>query len=688
MARFKRIAALFSVALWVSFGTLPRCARANDFFGCLIGQIEEQRSFYEATRVKDLAPAARIEDFQPQTGIFTKHAPDGSLLEARMRVLTDNPGDRLFVVGDFNGWGNGLTPEQMAPYELKPVPGTRYHEGVIPGLKHGDRYRLLLNGRQVIDPSAAAYTTGGFTKKFYGKQDDHLNSVFWDFDRPGAYRMRNPIPDLEGKHVTIGEIEVSGAVQRFPREDGGGVGPASAADTYAFIADPKTGFAKKLKETFGYNAVHVLPVNQSVDGVAWQNRYQVYGGFAPDTKFGTPEEFAAAVDALNGQGIGVIIDYLGSHFPYKRELSDSGLTHWFKENGQPLFSAQDTEWGTKRYDYANPFVRRFLIDGVVEMFKRFNLAGVRIDNVGGLLSEPGGRDFLAELASEIRKYKPQAVIMHEDFGGNDRAKSLLEGGLGASARNGSDFFGWIRENAKKWSDEQDIRGLRERVRSLWGNKEMSQIPYITNHDESANASGGASGHYFVSLVDGGGDFHSYGKTRAYNALAELLLGYSEDTPQMRLLQRGDLNTNPAVEWSRLSDPVVSGFAKFFSSLSRYVNGEPAFAFANLHENVENHTDYANKILSLVRYDPSTGKKIYALVNLSPNGFHDYRFGVDVDQPLKLRLDSDAKEFGGSGRSEDAASGGLLNVSSEGMHGKPHSVSVPYVAPYSVMILER
>jgi 1,4-alpha-glucan branching enzyme len=125
-----------------------------------------------------------------------------------------------------------------------------------------------------------------------------------------------------------------------------------------------------------------------------------------------------------------------------------------------------------------------------------------------------------------------------------------------------------------------------------------------------------------------------------------------------------------------------------SRLSKYINLNRSFAFENVHPNIENHTDYNSHIMSLLRVDRVTGKRAYVLINYSPNEYRGYQFGVDEPESLNLKLDSDSSEFGGSNQLENATPNGVLPVSQNGMHGKSHSISIPYVGPYSMMVLEK
>jgi 1,4-alpha-glucan branching enzyme len=627
---------------------------------------------YEATRVLSLRPTRALSEFEAQTGIrVTARDAQGQPTEAVIRVLSDNPGNRIQIVGDFNGWS--ARPED----ELKPVPGTPYFEARVSGLKHGMQYRLVLNGRQVLDPAAALYTP-----------EDHLNSVFWDFGRPGAYKMKTRGVDLRGRHIMLGETEVRALAEKWPNPTGG-TGPARRSDTYRFIAT--SGVINQLKG-MGYNAIEFLPFNASNDAESWRFRYQVYGLFAPDARFGTPDEFAMMIDAFNKADVAVVADVVVGHYPFEgnsgqRALGEVGLHRWYKPDGRLLFGGDLSPWGTYRYDYANPGVRRHLIDSILTLVSRYGVSGLRFDNLDGIRFCAGGNDFLRELHQELRAYRPEVWTNAEMFfGDNSVTAALDQGGLGLNARTNSDLFDWFKERARGGTDGFDMADLRRRLRDPIGSwHEGARVDYITSHDEAANGRGGFTGEYPATLLDGGGDWWVQRKSEVFEGIVMTSGSATMDMPQVRLLQKGNFSSNPAIDWSLRANPVSAQTNRFLGDLSRYVSQNRAFAFGNMSPSIENHTDYANHLISLVRTDG--GKKVYVLINLSHESFDNYAFGVDARRELKLVLDNDDARYGGSGRLEARLPGRALPVSATGMHGKSGSVTVPFVPPMSVLVLE-
>jgi 1,4-alpha-glucan branching enzyme len=218
------------------------------------------------------------------------------------------------------------------------------------------------------------------------------------------------------------------------------------------------------------------------------------------------------------------------------------------------------------------------------------------------------------------------------------------------------------------------------------------VTYVTNHDEAANRRDGATGSYVATLLKNAHQdwFYVEKKTMAYGAAAMLSSSAYLDMPQMRLLQEGTFTDNSAVDWSLLGHKSQQQVYAFFADLSQAVQTRPAFAFHNLHENIENHVDTFSgwRIVSFMRRDAATGKKLYAVVNFGHVGVSGYQFGVDASGDFKLVINSDAKKYGGSGEFEKRSPSGSIAAGGDGRHGKSHTMTLPYLAPYSALLLEQ
>ena len=160
------------------------------------------------------------------------------------------------------------------------------------------------------------------------------------------------------------------------------------------------------------------------------------------------------MDAFNEAGIGVVMDVVVGHYPFDgnvegRRIGPVGLTQWKKADGRILYGQDMSPWATYRYDYANPYIRRHLIDSILTMVKRYGISGLRFDNLDGIRFASGGREFLRELHEELRAYRPEIWTNAEMFfGDNSVTASMESGGLGLNARTNSDLFDWFKEHAQ------------------------------------------------------------------------------------------------------------------------------------------------------------------------------------------------------------------------------------------------
>jgi 1,4-alpha-glucan branching enzyme len=654
-------------------------------------------AFYEATRILNLKPEKSCRDFKAQVGItVTRRDGQAQAKAGRIRVLSDNPNNEIYIIYAGNEWGEKKTDADR----LLPVANSPFFEGSIQDLKHGMEYRLLVNNKQLLDPAALLYTTPSYYKKIGDpRSTPFLNSVFWDFDRPEAYKMTTTSVDLRTEPLIIAESEVMELVRKWPRPGGGGQGPARLQDTYSFVAS--SGVIDELKRS-GYNAVEFLPFNTSMDGEHWHYRYQVYGLFAPDSRYGDPDDFEKMMDAFNKAGIGVIMDAVVGHYPFKgnngiRSLEPIGLHNWKKSDGKSLYGNVASPWGTNRYDYANPFVRRFLTDSIMTMMCRYGISGIRFDNLDGirLYDGPGGGgpEFLKELVDDLRAYRPESILIAEMFFGYSPVMQRRdEGGYGINFRTHSDFFDFIKDNMLKNTEAVDMGRLRAALRNPWDWQEAARVQYITNHDEAANGRDGATGSYPAALIKGPNNTgwqYVEKKTIAFGSLAMLSGSAYLDMPQMRLLQQGSFNDDSAVDWSLLQLDSQKAVYQYFAALSNFIKSEPAFAFSNFHPNIENHidTEFDQRIISLARFDKKTEKAVYAVINLGHKEASNYPIGINQSGVFRLVISSDSTAYNGSGRLEKKLPSGVLNAGITPFQGKTNSLTIPYVAPYSISVWE-
>ena len=627
-------------------------------------------------------PTKSLSQFESQVGIkVTRRDGAGNPIEGLIRVLSDNTGNQISIIGDFNAWGKSLEEKD----HLKSVPGTPYYEGAVRRLYDGMEYRLLLNGISVLDPAACQFSTPEMIERFRKGVFPFLNSVFSDV-HPLDFKDVPPI-DFRGKPVLISEISVFELAEKWKFKEK--IGPNLRADTYRFIAE--SGLVQEIAKR-GYTHIEFLPFTSSVDGTRWQYRYQTFGLYGPDSRYGTTQEFQLMVTEFNKAKVGVIMDAVLGHYPFRGNTGERapepvGIHQFINGFGKPVFGSRQTVWGTYRWDYENPYVRRFLIDSVLTLFRNYHLSGIRIDNVDGIRGEPGGTLFLRELNSEMVSYQPGAIVLGEMFTDQTPAlRAISQGGLGFHASNDVDYFyNFVQKYLQAWDPEIQIQRLDWFNSDSWRWDRVPMERWVTNHDEAANRQPGASGEYVATLLKGGSWDHVVAKTKVWGGLTMVMGSVYLDMLQMRFLQEGNFNYNAAVDWSLPGLESQGNVDRFFSKFSEIVLDGAEFAPQNLHPHIVNHVDSDNKVVSLLRLDFLTGRRTYLLVNLGSRTLNHYRFGVDGANGKKFRMVINSDELNYSGLGRITGDPLIENVS---LHGKSQALNVSVVSPFSVVLFRE
>ena len=645
--------------------------------------------YYQA--IQDLDPAFKgknPEKFKPSVGV--EPVANGAVI----KLLIENPHAEVAVVGDFNGW------DHKTAVKLKPQKDGIYFVGFIPGLKHKMQYRILFNGKELLDPSATTYSSFEYNDRTGRPGDHHFNSVFWDFSGEGRYDFKYPKPDHSARPVNIVEVELSSLVAKWPLKDKSGnliqVGPKTKGETYKFVTE--SGVINWLVQR-GYNFAELLPTNPSVDEGRWQGLYKVYGNFGPSSRLGTPLEFSEMIDSFHAAGMGVIADSVVSHFPTRgqgadQELNFIGMHHFTKADGTSLFQGQDSGFQTSRYKNLDPHVRQFLTDGILTGLLQYNLDGLRIDNLYGLLHTPGGSELAKQIDELIKTYLPQNLSVPESHEANNLlTRSIIRGGGGANASTFSSLFNFSSKSIRKYTEQIDLNRLEAILNHAWSASDSMRVAYIANHDESSNDIGDFTGAYPASLLEGGGDDYSAAKILVYEALAMVAGSHYLGTPQARLGQKGNFETNSSIDYSLQEREPFATSMRFIDKMSRYRLHKNAFAPQNRHGHLVNHIDNVNKVATFELIDFSTGKKIIVLINFSHYDLQNYNFGVDGDGQYEVVLDN--KKDGAKDSTPDSAfkNGTHLVLSTgspgnHGNHGKTNSLTLPHVTPFQIFFLEK
>ncbi|MFH0996359.1 MAG: 1,4-alpha-glucan branching enzyme, partial [Pseudomonadota bacterium] len=285
---------------------------------------------------------------------------DGAIPGVHFAVWAPNA-RKVSVIGDFNGW-------DRFSHLLQPLESSGIWEGFIPGIGQGTAYKYFIesrrNGYQVekTDPFGQYYELSPNTA-----------SIVWDLDytwADGAWMASRRESPARRSPVSIYEIHI-GSWRRVP-EDG------NRFLTYVEIAAPLTEYVLAM----GFTHVEFLPVMEHPFYGSWG--YQTLGLFAPTSRYGTPQDFMGLIDHLHQNGIGVILDWVPSHFP-----SDAHGLAFF--DGTYLYEHEDPrqgvhpDWKSIIYNYGRNEVRSFLISSARFWLDKFHADGLRVDAVASML---------------------------------------------------------------------------------------------------------------------------------------------------------------------------------------------------------------------------------------------------------------------------------------------------------------
>lgn len=571
---------------------------------------------------------------------------------------------RVSVMGDFNAWDRDRHP--LSPRERSGI-----WEGFIPGVAVGSRYKYHVVSRDQgyradkADPFGAAHEAPPGTASVVWDLGYQWGDHGWMAERGRRQALSAP--------MSIYEVHL-GSWMRVPEE---GHRPL----TYRELADRLAGYAARL----GFTHVEFLPVMEHPFYGSWG--YQTTGYFAPTARYGTPQDFMALVDRLHQEGLGVILDWVPSHFP--RDEHGLGFfdgTHLY-EHADPRKGVHP-DWGTFIFNYGRHEVRSFLISSALFWLDVYHADGLRLDAVASMLyldysrgegewipNEYGGREnleavaFLRRLNEEVyRTYPDVQTIAEESTAWPMVSRPTYVGGLGFGLKWD---MGWMHDTLQYMSRDPVHRKYHHHeltFRGLYAFHENFVLPL--SHDEVVHGKGS-----LLSKMPGD-PWQKFANLR-------LLFGYMYAQPGKKLLFMGgefgqwqEWNHETSLDWHLTDHPFHAGVQQWVRDLNRFYREEPAlheldvdpagFAWIDPH-------DADNSVVSLLRRAPG-GRMVVAVCNFTPVPRVEYRVGVPRSGWWREALNSDAREYGGSGL------GNLGGTSAEPVPSHGHPSSLRLVLP--------
>ncbi len=585
--------------------------------------------------------------------------------------------EQVSVMGDFNGWDN-------ATHRLAPRwDGTGIWEGFVPGLGNGSLYKY-----HVVSSQGGYRVDKGDPYAFVWELAHRTGSasVVWDlaYEWSDADWMagRKQANALDAP-MAVYEIHI-GSWRRVP-EDG------NRSMTYRELAEWLPAY---LKDT-GFTHVEFMPVMEHPFFGSWG--YQVTGYFAPTSRFGTPQDFMHLVASLHREGIGVILDWVPSHFPSDEHgLAFFDGTHLY-EHADPR-KGYHPDWNSYIFNYDRNEVRSFLLSSALFWIDRYHADGLRIDAVASMLyldyarkdgewipNQYGGKenlgaiDFLRKLNEEVYRVFPDVqTIAEESTAWPMVSRPVYAGGLGFGLKWN---MGWMHDTLDYFSHDPVHRKYHqnELTFSIWY-AFTENFMLALSHDEVVHGKGSLIGKM------AGDDWQKFANLR-------LLLGYLYTHPGKKLLFMGgeigqwrEWDHDGSLDWSLFRWPAHRGVWRWTQDLNALYRREKALHEADFDPAGFEWVDFSDSessVLCYLRKGREAGDVLLAVCNLTPVLRHNYRVGVPAGGFWKELLNSDSPEYGGSGQGNM----GGAEASPVPYHGRYHSLSLT-LPPLAVTVFKK
>jgi len=569
---------------------------------------------------------------------------------------------RVSVVGDWNGWKQGVSP--LSARE----DGSGIWEGFVPGVKQGQAYKYFIESRlggyqvEKADPFATCSEVPPRTGSRAWSLNYEWGDTGWMSERAGANALDAPI--------SIYEMHL-GSWRRVPEEDNRSLG-------YREIALP---LAEYLCET-GFTHVELMPLTEHPFYGSWG--YQTTGYFAPTARYGNPEDLMYLIDTLHQHGIGVILDWVPSHFP----SDEHGLGYF---DGTALYEHIDPkqgfhpEWTSQIFNYGRNEVRGFLVSSALYWLDRYHIDGLRVDGVASMLyldygrkqgewvpNRFGGREnieaveFLRMLNQAVYRDHPDVqTIAEESTSWPMVSRPVHLGGLGFGMKWN---MGWMHDTLKYLSQEPVYRKFHhsQLTFSIWyAFFENFVLPL--SHDEVVYGKGSLLGKM-------------PGDSWQQHANLRLLFGFMWGHPGKKLLfmggefgQRNEWAHEKSLDWHLLQHSEHAGLKRWLSDLNRLYRDEPALHQVDFEQagfEWVDCNDNEQSVLTFLRRSRDGGA-VLVVCNFTPVPRSNYFVGVPLNGYWREIANSDATLYGGSGM------GNLGGVESApvAVHGRYHSLTL-------------
>ena len=565
------------------------------------------------------------------------------------------------VVGDFNSWN-------AVQHPMATRGGSGIWEVFIPGAGDGDAYKYAIRdqagktGPFKADPvgfgAELRPNSASVVRDLSGHEWGDRN---WMTDRAPKQRRDAPI--------SIYEVHLASWQRDAPHQH----------LSYNDIADRLIPYIK----TLGFTHIELMPITEHPFDGSWG--YQPIGLFAPTSRYGSPADFRAFVDAFHQAGIGVLLDWVPAHFPSDEHgLMQFDGTHLY-EHADPR-QGYHPDWNTLIFNFGRQEVVNYLIANARFWLEEFHLDGLRVDAVASMLYRDYSREdgqWIPNADGGNQNWEAVAFLqaMNRDaYLSLDGIMTVAEestawpgvtqptdvGGLGFGYKWN---MGWMNDTLEYMSEDPINRRYHHHKMTFGIDYAFSENYILPlSHDEVVHGKG--------SLIDKmpGDDWQKFANLRAY-------YGFMWAHPGKKLLfmgcefgQWGEWKADDQLSWDQAAHGPHAGLSKLVGDLNTGYRERPA-----LHERDFDASGFdwveggaqADNVIAFLRWDAARQSPLLCVCNFSPVPRHDYKLGVPIAGTWTEVLNTDAEHYGGSG----IGNLGSRDTLKEGRHGYPQCLPV-------------
>ena len=565
----------------------------------------------------------------------------------------------VFVIGSFNDWNR-------KSHRLFPrLDSSGIWEGFIPHVKVGDIYKYLIlseHGEELEkgDPYARSWEVPPKTASVVWESRYQWNDSGWMRERHAHNSLQAPISVYEMHYASWRRHENHHSL------------------SYREMAVELVNYLKEM----GYTHVEFMPLMEHPFDGSWG--YQICGYFAPTSRFGTPEDFKFLIDSLHNAQIGVLLDWVPSHYP--------GDAHGlYRFDGSHLYEHADPrqgfhpDWNSYIFNFGRFEVRNFLLSNALYWFREFHIDGIRVDAVASMLyldysrnegewvpNIYGGRenleaiDFLRALNASIYAEFPDVQTIAEESTSYPMISRPVDmGGLGFGMKW---MMGWMNDTLEYFKRDPIHRSHHHNAITFsltYAFSENFMLPL--SHDEVAHGKG--------SLLNRmpGDEWQRFAQLRA-------LYGYMFTHPGSKLLFMGgefgqghEWNHDSQLDWWVLDFPFHKGIQALIKALNQLLKSEPALYEENYSQSGFQWIDYGdhqNSVISYLRLNHKGDEQLLVACNFTPQTHQRYLLGAPEGRWKRI-FSSDEEIFGGTGH-HPADEVRTENIPA---HGRKHSLVI-------------